>query len=65
MAVAAPPAEASNGELIRWAFDALNARDVSALKQFWTDETAERFRGDRVATAPLFPKMRPRRETLS
>lgn len=43
MAVAAPPTDASNGALIRWSFDALNARDVSALKQIWTDETVERF----------------------
>lgn len=43
MAVATPPTEASNGELIRWAFETLNRRDVSALKQFWTAETVERF----------------------
>jgi len=43
MAVATPPREASNGELVRWAFEALNRRDVEALKQFWTEETVERF----------------------
>jgi steroid delta-isomerase-like uncharacterized protein len=43
VAVAAPPTEASNAELIRWAFDQLNRRDISALKQFWNDETVERF----------------------
>jgi len=41
--VATPPTEATNAELIRWAFDCLNRRDVAALKQFWTDETVERF----------------------
>lgn len=43
MAVGAPPTDASNGELIRWAFDALNARDLAAVRQLWTDNTVERF----------------------
>ena len=43
MAIATPPREASSGELVRWAFEALNRRDIEALKQFWTDETVERF----------------------
>ena len=43
MTIATPPAQATNAELIRWAFDQINTRDVSALKQFWTDETYERF----------------------
>ena len=43
MAVATPPTEASKGELIRWAFETLNRREISALKQLWTDETVERF----------------------
>jgi steroid delta-isomerase-like uncharacterized protein len=43
MAVATPPTDVSNGELIRWAFDTLNQRDVAALRSFWTDETTERF----------------------
>ncbi len=43
MTATAPPTDASNAELIRWAFDALNRRDVAALKQFWTDSTVERF----------------------
>ncbi len=38
----APPG-ASNGEMIRWSFDLLNTRDVSALRQFWTEATVERF----------------------
>jgi predicted ester cyclase len=38
-----PPATATNGELIRWAFDALNAHDVTPLRQFWTPATVERF----------------------
>ena len=40
---AAPPAEATNAELTRWAFDMLNEHNVEPLKQFWTPETVERF----------------------
>lgn len=43
MTTASPPAQATNAELIRWAFDQLNTRSVEALKQFWTDDTYERF----------------------
>ena len=43
MAVAPPPTDVSNAELIRWTFEALNRRDVSALKPLWSDETVERF----------------------
>ncbi len=43
MTVTAPPTDLSNGELVRWAFEAINRHDVSALKQFWTAETLERF----------------------
>jgi steroid delta-isomerase-like uncharacterized protein len=40
----APPAGASNAELIRWAFeDCLNSHDTTPLLPFWTDETVERF----------------------
>jgi len=42
MAVTSPPVGASNGELIRWAFEALDRRDVLALKQFWTEDTVQR-----------------------
>jgi steroid delta-isomerase-like uncharacterized protein len=42
-ATTAPPADATNVELIRWAFDQLNRHDVEPLKQFWTDATVERF----------------------
>ena len=38
-----PPAGASNGELIRWAFETLNGRDVAPLRGFRNDETVERF----------------------
>jgi steroid delta-isomerase-like uncharacterized protein len=40
---AAPPAEATTTELLRWAFDQLNQHDVEPLKEFWTDETDQRF----------------------
>lgn len=38
-----PPADATNGERIRWAFERLNERDLDALRQFWGPETVERF----------------------
>ena len=43
MTIESPPAQASNGELICWAFQVLNRRDVATLRQFWTDETVQRF----------------------
>jgi steroid delta-isomerase-like uncharacterized protein len=43
MATVTPPAQASNAELVRWAFDMLNQRDVAPLREFWTDATVERF----------------------
>jgi steroid delta-isomerase-like uncharacterized protein len=43
MAIAAPPTGASNADLIRWSFDAINRRDLAALRQLWTDATVERF----------------------
>jgi hypothetical protein len=39
----APPTDASNADVIRWAFEKLNEHDVTAVKQFWTAETIERF----------------------
>ena len=33
----------SNAELIRSSFEALNRGDVAALREYWTDETVERF----------------------
>jgi steroid delta-isomerase-like uncharacterized protein len=46
-----PPQNATNGELIRWAFELLNQHDVSPLKQFWTADTVERF-PDRTCRGP-------------
>ncbi|HEV8151314.1 MAG TPA: ester cyclase [Solirubrobacteraceae bacterium] len=43
MAVATPPTDATNAELVRWSFDALNRQDLDALRRFWTPETVERF----------------------
>jgi steroid delta-isomerase-like uncharacterized protein len=43
MTVASPPTGVSNAELVRWAFDALNRRDVASLRQLWTDQTVQRF----------------------
>ena len=39
----APPTQASNGELIRWAFDRINDHDIAPLRELWTPETVERF----------------------
>jgi predicted ester cyclase len=43
MAVATPPAGASNGDLIRWEFQLLNEHDVEPLRRFWTNATVARF----------------------
>jgi steroid delta-isomerase-like uncharacterized protein len=43
MTTTTPPATASNAELVRWAFEAINQHDLSPLGQFWTEETVERF----------------------
>jgi predicted ester cyclase len=43
MAATAPPVDATNADLIRWSFDVLNTHDVTPLRQFWTDESWERF----------------------
>lgn len=40
---ATPPESATNAELIRWAFEILNTRDVAPLKPYWTESTRERF----------------------
>jgi predicted ester cyclase len=47
MAATAPPANATNAELVRWSFDRINARDIAALRELWTVETVEHF-PDRV-----------------
>ncbi len=47
----APPANASTGELIRWAFEMLNRHDVEALRPCWNSETVERF-PDRTCRGP-------------
>ncbi len=43
MAAAAPPTGATNGALVRWTFDLLNAHDVESLRAIWTTATVERF----------------------
>ena len=48
-AQSSPPTDASNGELVRWAFQKINEGNVEPLRQFWTPETHERF-PDRTAT---------------
>jgi steroid delta-isomerase-like uncharacterized protein len=51
MTTAAPPKQASNGELIRWAFDRINDHDVAPLREFWTEDTVEHF-PDRSCRGP-------------
>ena|SRR5947207_3246202 len=51
MAVATRPANASNAELARWAFEALNRQDLASLREFWTSDTVERF-PDRTCHGP-------------
>jgi predicted ester cyclase len=43
MTAIAPPANATNTDLLRWAFDRLNAHDIESMRQFWTDATVEYF----------------------
>ena len=43
MTTISPPPNPTNAEIIRWAFEMLNRHDVGPLKQFWTDDTVERF----------------------
>lgn len=38
-----PPAGVTNTELIGWAFERLNERDLDSLRQLWNAETVERF----------------------
>ena len=47
----APPTNASNAELIRWSFERTNSHDVNALREFWTQDTVERF-PDRECRGP-------------
>ncbi len=39
----APPAEATNADRARWAFDAINRRDIAGLRTLWTAQSVERF----------------------
>lgn len=43
MSVTAPPAAASNVDLMRWLFERLNAHDSAGARQLWSEETVERF----------------------
>ena len=38
-----PPTGVSNAELVRWAFERLNERDLDGLRQVWDADTVERF----------------------
>ena len=43
MTAISPPSNATNADTVRWVFEMLNRHDVGPLKQFWTDDTVERF----------------------
>jgi steroid delta-isomerase-like uncharacterized protein len=43
MTSATPPQQATNGELIRWAFERINDHGVAPLKEIWTEDTVEHF----------------------
>jgi len=43
MAATAPPVEAGNVALVRWAFDVINTHDTTALREVWAPDVIERF----------------------
>lgn len=43
MTTATPPTTGSKADLVRWSFDALNRRDMEAMRQIFTETTVERF----------------------
>jgi len=43
MPIPKPAAGSSNGEIVRWTFEAIDAHDIAALRTMWTAETVERF----------------------
>jgi steroid delta-isomerase-like uncharacterized protein len=43
MTALAPPPDATNTDLVRWAFSRLNAQDLDSVRQFWTPDTVEHF----------------------
>jgi steroid delta-isomerase-like uncharacterized protein len=51
MTTISPPQNATNADTVRWAFEMLNQHDVTALRQFWTSDTVERF-PDRTCRGP-------------
>lgn len=43
MATSAPPAEATNAELVRWTVEAIGRQDLAAARLAWSDAIVERF----------------------
>lgn len=43
MATSAPPAEATNAELVRWTVEAIGRQDLAAARLAWADDVVERF----------------------
>jgi len=51
MPVTAPPAEATNAELVRWTVEAIGRKDLTAARLAWSDGIVERF-PDRTCHGP-------------
>lgn len=51
MPIVAPPENATNGQLVRWVFEMLNAGNTGPLKRFWGEDAVERF-PDRTCRGP-------------
>ena len=43
MAIATPPTGVSNAELIRWALEQINRKDLSGLRELWSGDIVVRF----------------------
>ena len=51
MAATAPPVDAGNVALVRWAFDIINTHDTTPLLDLWAPDVVERF-PDRTCRGP-------------
>src|SRR5436305_14825449 len=51
MTATTAPQNATNAELVRWAFEMLDQHEVAPLKRYWTADTVERF-PDRTCRGP-------------
>jgi predicted ester cyclase len=51
MAATAPPANATNADLVRWTFEVISSHDISPLREIWAPDVVERF-PDRTCRGP-------------